>query len=120
MLKTRFSREAISKILDQSISYQCACPAQVCALINEQRKLFAYQNTCLNLTGVERLVHQHIADSVRITHNEMENCLAEVLKLEGWNMTTFEMPESLKTKILAQIPQYVSLPTLSQTDVLRD
>jgi hypothetical protein len=104
-LKTRFSNEVISKILDQSINYQCACPAQVCALINEQRRLFAYQNNCLNLTGIDHAVHQHIADSVQITHHEMESCLEKVLILEGWDMTTYEMPEALKTKILNQLPQ---------------
>ena len=46
-------------------------------MINEMRKLFSYQNNCLNQTGIDRAVHLRIACSVEITHAEMENCLAE-------------------------------------------
>jgi hypothetical protein len=99
----RFSDEVISKILDQSVFYQCACPAQVCKLINQQRDLFAYQTKCLDLTDTDRAVHQCIGDAVRRNHIEMEDCLEEILRLEGWDPSTYEMPEALKTRILAKI-----------------
>ena len=99
----RFSDGVLAKILDQSIFYQCACPAQVCKHINRQRELFAYQSNCLNLTDTDRAVHQRIADTVRRNHIEMEDCLEDILRLEGWDMISFEMPEALKLRILAQI-----------------
>jgi hypothetical protein len=99
----RFSDEVISKILDQSVFYQCACPAQVCKLINQQRDLFAYQTKCLNLTDTDRAVHQCIADAVRRNHIEMEDCLDEILRLEGWDLSTYEMPGALKSRILAKV-----------------
>ncbi len=101
-MKTRFSKEALSKILDQSVIYQCACPAQICRNIYQQRDLFAYQQDCLNLTDLDRAVHLRIADAVRIGHEEMEKCLEDVLRLEKWDMTTYEMPEALRNRILQQ------------------
>jgi hypothetical protein len=32
----------------------------------------------------------------------MEECLDDILRLEGWDLSTFEMPEALKLRILAQ------------------
>ncbi len=102
-MNEKFSDVVITKILDQSVFYQCACPAQVCKHINQQRDLFAYQSSCLNLTDTDRAVHQRIADTVRRNHAEMEACLDDILRLEGWDLNTFEMPEALKLRILDQI-----------------
>jgi hypothetical protein len=99
----RFSDAVISKILEQSVFYQCACPAQVCKNINQLRELFAYQTNCLNLTDTDRAVHQRIADTVRRNHIEMEACLDDILRLEGWDLISFEMPEALKLRIVQQM-----------------
>lgn len=104
-MKMQYSNEVITSILEQSLIYQCACPAQVCKNINEQRALYAYQLNCINTTDTDRDVHQCIADAVIQSHTIMETCLAEVLRLEGWNTTTFEMPENLKKTILKQLEQ---------------
>jgi len=102
-METKFSHEVISHILEQSLIYQCACPAQVCKNIGEQRALYAYQQGCLNLTDTDRAVHQSIASSVMLCHAEMEKCLETILILENWDMDTFDMPELLKNKILSQL-----------------
>jgi len=101
-MKMQYSQEIITRILEQSLSYQCACPAQVCKNINEQRALYTYQQNCINMTDTDRAVHQCIAEAVERSHAIMESCLEAVLKLEGWDTTTYEMPEPLKRKFLQQ------------------
>ena len=96
----KFSQQSLTRILDQSVLYQCACPAQVCRHISQQRALFAYQSECLNLTDVDYAVHRRIADAVRRNHAEMENCLEDILRMEGWDMATLELPEALKARML--------------------
>ncbi len=100
MMNRKFSQEALSHILDQSIMYQCACPAQVCALINQHRSLFNYQMNCLNATDVDCAVHQRIANTVSASHAQMEDCLEDILRLENWDMQSYDMPESVKARIL--------------------
>jgi hypothetical protein len=102
-MKKKFTNEVLTKILDQSVIYQCACPAQVCEHIYRQRALYDYQSNCLNLTDTDRSVHERIAETIMAAHAAMEDCLEDILRLEGWNMTTIEMPESLKTRILQQM-----------------
>ncbi len=100
-MKQIYTNEQISTILDQSVIYQCACPAQVCEQINQLRRLYAYQANCLNLTNTDIAVHDRIANTAAKSHAEMEECLTEILRLEGWNLETLAMPEVLKTRILA-------------------
>lgn len=102
-MKLQFSPEVIGSILEQSMIYQCACPAQVCKSINEQRALYEYQQNCINTTDTDRAVHQCIGDAVIKSHAILEACLESVLNLEGWNTTTYEMPEILKRKMLKQL-----------------
>ncbi|ADL54101.1 hypothetical protein [Gallionella capsiferriformans] len=101
-MEIKFSTEIISRILEQSMLYQCACPAQVCKNINEQRALYVYQQNCINMTDTDRAVHKCIADAVMQSHAAMEACLEVVLRLEGWDLTTYEMPENLKKMLLKQ------------------
>jgi hypothetical protein len=103
LMKKKFTAEALTRILDQSVCYQCACPAQVCEHINRQRALYDYQSNCLNLTDTDRAVHECIAETIKTAHAAMEDCLVDILRLEGWDMATLEMPESLKTRILRQM-----------------
>jgi hypothetical protein len=94
-----FSDAVLSKILDQSVVYQCACPAQVCRMLFQQRELFAYQRDCLDLSEVDRAVHLRIAQALRASHQMMEDCLTEILRLEGWDQDSYEMPEALKARL---------------------
>lgn len=99
-LEQQFSDYQIKYILEQSIVYSCACPAQVCKAILQERELFAYQAKCLNLTTTDAAVHRTIAESVQAVHRVMEHCLVEVLKLEGWDMETLVMPEALQKRMI--------------------
>ncbi len=102
-MQFQFTNEQLSKILDQSIVYQCACPAQVCKSLNELRALHAYQAACLNKTETDKAVHQRISIAAELCHVAMEQCLAEVLVLEGWDMQTLEMPEALQKTMLMSL-----------------
>lgn len=99
-MQQRFDATQMSKVLDQALVYQCACPAQVCRAIFELRDLHDYQLNCANDTTNDRAVHDAIAQSTERAHQVMEECLARVLEIEGWNMTTLIMPESLRKKPL--------------------
>lgn len=99
-MKLRFSDQVIIHILEQSIIYHCACPAQICKAINGQRALYNYQKNCLNSTDTDKTVHQLIADTVESTHAQLEQCLEQILLLEGWDMTTYQMPELMQKKLL--------------------
>ena len=47
-MKEQFNPAQISKVIDQALVYQCACPAQVCRAIFELRELYDYQINCAN------------------------------------------------------------------------
>jgi hypothetical protein len=95
-LKTQFSDTQLSHILDQSLIYQCACPAQVAKHIIGLRDLFAYQESCLNQTDTDAFVHQRIAADAQRAHAALEECLHAVLVLEKWDLQTLTMPASLQ------------------------
>jgi len=94
-MKMTWSDEQISKIIDQSLIYQCACPAQLCKEIIGLRLLYQYQSSCINQTGTDKLVHQRISQDVATSHATMEACLHEILVLEGWDLATLKMPDDL-------------------------
>ena len=90
----------ISEIIDQALAYQCACPAQVCRAIFELRELHDYQMTCVIDAKNNDLVHTTIAKTTEKIHAMVESCLAEVLKIDGWDLRTLIMPEALRKKPL--------------------
>jgi len=95
-MKTRFSDRQLSYIIDQSLIYQCACPAQVAKHLIGLRDLFAYQQGCLNQTDTDVAVHQRIAADAARAHAVLEECLDAILELEQWNRETLQMPASLQ------------------------
>ena len=95
-MKERYNAEQISKVIDQALIYQCACPAQVCKAIFELRELFDYQLNCASDSENNALVHKTIAAAAESSHVIMEECLKQILEIEGWNQADFVMPESLK------------------------
>ena len=97
-MQERYTATQISRVLDQALIYQCACPAQVCRTIFELRELYDYQRNCANDTANDRLVHEAIAQATARAHETMENCLTEVLAIEGWDPATLALPESLRKK----------------------
>ena len=95
-MKERYNAEQISKVIDQALIYQCACPAQVCKAIFELRELYDYQINCASDSKNNALVHKAIAAAAEASHEIMEECLKQILDMEGWNQANFVMPESLK------------------------
>jgi hypothetical protein len=97
-LKEQFNAAQISKVIDQALIYQCACPAQVCKSIFELRELFDYQMNCASDSKNDALVHKTIAAAAEVSHEIMEKCLKTILEIEGWDQANLNMPESLKQK----------------------
>ena len=97
----QFDTLQISKIIDQALIYQCACPAQVCRAIFELRELHDCQMACINDPQTDDLVHTTIARTAEKTHALLEQCLAEILQIEGWDLRTLTMPDALRKKPLA-------------------
>jgi hypothetical protein len=97
-LETRYSADDISRIIDQALVYQCACPAQVATTLLELRDLFDYQAKCGEDDETNREVHQAIAAATVDAHARMERCLDEVLELEGWDRATLTMPAQLRKR----------------------
>ncbi|MES2972717.1 MAG: hypothetical protein V4757_03875 [Pseudomonadota bacterium] len=102
-MKEQFNASQISKVIDQALIYQCACPAQVCKAIFELRELYDYQMNCANDTVNDVNVHRTIAMATEKSHEIMEDCLRSILQIEGWDTTTFELPESMKKKSVKPI-----------------
>ena len=97
-MNMRFTSLQISRIIDQALIYQCACPAQVATTLLELRDLYDYQVRCRSWAEADEAVHAAIARATEEVHERMERCLGEVLALEGWNLETLTMPEGLLKK----------------------
>ena len=98
-MKQQFSASQVSKVIDQALMYQCACPAQVCKSIFDLRELFDYQMNCASDDINNALVHNTIAAAAEVSHEIMEECLKKILEIEGWDQTNFIMPESIRQKV---------------------
>ena len=101
-LDNKFTALQLAIINSQGVLYNCACPVHVTMQISNLRKLFDYQKTCIDMTSQNDMqiqVHQRIAEVTKKTHQLMEQCLDEILDLEGWDRAKLEMPEGLRTRI---------------------
>ena len=98
-MRQRYDPEQISRIIDQALVFQCACPAQLATTILELRDLFDYQLKCRDgADELGRRVHDAIAQAAIDAHERIESCLEEVLRMEGWDLATLTMPEGLRKK----------------------
>ena len=102
-MQPKFSKEQLMHVREQALMYQCACPAQVSVLLAEVMSLFEYQEACLNQTDTDARVHTAIAKATELAYPIIEQCLTDVLLLEGWNMETLEMPELLKKRMVDSV-----------------
>jgi 3-deoxy-D-manno-octulosonate 8-phosphate phosphatase KdsC-like HAD superfamily phosphatase len=102
-MKEIFSALQVSKVIDQALLYQCACPAQVCSAIFELRELHEYQMNCASDSVNDEVVHKTIALATQKAHELMEDCLARILEIEGWDTATLDMPEILKKKAVKDL-----------------
>lgn len=93
-----YSDSQLIRIMDQATIYMCACPAQVGDMARKLRYLFAYQQKCLESgsSDINQEVHERIALATREAHRLMETCLQDILRLEGWDLETLEMPAGLR------------------------
>ncbi len=103
-LENKFTALQLAIINDQAALYTCACPVHVSMQIMNLRKLFDYQKQCLEMEAasgdsVQGQVHRLIADVTKQAHQLMEQCLDEILDLEGWDRTKLEMPVGLRKRI---------------------
>lgn len=103
-LDNKFSALQLSIINDQAALYTCACPLQVSLQIASLRKLFDYQKECIALESqadnpAQIQVHHRIAESTKQAHQIMEQCLDDILYLEGWDRAKMEMPPGIRKRI---------------------
>lgn len=99
-MKTNYTSEQLEHIRNQALIYQCACPAQVTVVVDAIRTLHEQQQNCLDETDTDHAVHARIKQSALKAHTELEDCLTGILKLEGWNLESLQMPEYLKKRLL--------------------
>lgn len=97
-MKEQFNPSQLSRVIDQALIYQCACPAQLCRALFELRELYDYQVNCINNTVNDEQVHTTIARATEEAHEILEECLKKILLIEGWDKITFAMPEVLKSR----------------------
>lgn len=94
----RFTSAELIQVINESLVYMCACPAQVAESILKLRDLHRYELACLADTRNQVLVHESIARSTAVAHAELEACMAQVLALEGWDLATLKMPAGLRER----------------------
>ena len=99
----RFSAAELAQVINESLVYMCACPAQVASSILKLRDLYHYQLTCESDGNNQVMVHQAIAQSTVIAHAELEACMEQVLLLEGWDRATLQMPPALRARQLKEL-----------------
>jgi len=95
-LQKQFRDDELEKIVDEATLYMCACPGQVASELFNLRDLIRYQRKCLENSDTAPAVHRTIADAALQAHRLMEDCLSQVLELEGWDQTTLTMPKYLQ------------------------
>ncbi len=91
-----YSQQQLEHILEEAVIYMCACPAQVAEQLVRLRELYAYQMKCISDSSLMKDVHTRIAESTSRAHAELEQCLSEVLQMEGWDTHTLSMPAGLR------------------------
>lgn len=97
-LNRRFAPRELEAILEEASIYMCACPAQVVVAIRQLRELHRYQLACIKGPQAIPGVHERIVQATEVAHAEMEQCLADILAMEGWDPVTFRMPEGLRRR----------------------
>lgn len=99
-MKINFDENKLQKIKKQAVIYQCACPASIADSLLSTRALYRYQEKCEEFTTTDLQVHKRIKASVERVHKELEECLEDVLRLEGWDMETLTMPDNLRKTMI--------------------
>ncbi len=100
-LDNKFSALQLAIINEQAALYTCACPVHISMQITNLRKLFDYQKQCMEMeqppeNTVHVQVHERIAEVTKQAHHLMEQCLDEILDMEGWDRAKLEMPAGIR------------------------
>ncbi len=100
-LEKKFSALQLAIINNQDPLYTCACPDHVSRQITNLRKLFDFEKQCSGTPNpldndLHHEVHVSIAEATKKAHRIMEQCLDEILELEGWDRTKLEMPPGMR------------------------
>ena len=98
ILQKQFTDQELSQIIEEGAIYMCACPAQVAVQLRSLRELHRYQSACEVDPGNDQRVHKAIAEATMRAHALMEECMVDILALEGWDRTTLKMPEGLRRR----------------------
>ena len=95
-MKQQFTDQQMMLIVEESLMYMCACPAQVAQQVRQLRSLYRYQSECQALPDTDKAVHQAISQAAAEAHAIMEACMDKILTLEGWDRETLTMPAGLR------------------------
>ena len=99
----RFTEADLGKVIEQAMIYMCACPAQVSDTIRKLRTLYKYQQRCIETPESSVEVHAVILQSCIQAHTVMQDCLETVIRMEGWDRLTLEMPAGLRKRQLQEL-----------------
>jgi hypothetical protein len=99
----RFTDVELGKVIEQSMIYMCACPAQVADSVRKLRELYRYQLRCIANPENNSDVHSLIALNTIQSHSIMQDCLDRVIEMEEWDRATLEMPVGLRKRQLQAI-----------------
>ena len=97
-MEKRFSDTELRTIIDEAVTYRCACPAQVAELLLKSRSVYDYEQRCLSEENNLPETHRAISKTVEEAHVLYEECLDHVLELEGWDKNNLVMPAGLRKK----------------------
>ena len=99
----RYTDAELGKVVEQSMIYMCACPAQVADSVRKLRELYRYQLRCIANPENDKLVHVQIAESTIESHAIMQDCLDKIIEMESWDRSTLEMPVGLRKRQLQEM-----------------
>lgn len=83
-MTNKFTQEQLNDIMEQSLVRQCACPSLLTRLLSDARYLQQFQENCLNESETDQRIHAAIAHTTEVVSAQLEECLIEVLAIEGW------------------------------------
>ncbi|MCB1957605.1 MAG: hypothetical protein KDG55_18140 [Rhodocyclaceae bacterium] len=95
---SRLSTDQLTRIIEEAMFYQCACPAQIARALLDLQELYKYQRSCQSEREADLGVHARIMLSAERAYSEFEICLIDVLTMEDWDMDTLTMPEGLRRR----------------------
>jgi len=91
-MKFKYSALQINAYMTVTSSTQCACPVRVCGSIIDLRELHDHQLSCMTDAMGDQKTHGVIARATQEAHAILEDCLTEILKIEGIDPCMLPIP----------------------------